>query len=218
MKRLTCSVVLILAFCATATLAQSSDEPITGYIAGGYSGTNGTTSNYLQDGWNISGGVILHPAGDKPFAVRADIGYNYWQATDELLSLSSQTENVRIDDGRGSMFTITGDILWQFGRKGHAGGYVGVGIGGYRRYVALTEEVLIPGYVCDPWWGVCYPAAAVGDVIVSDDKLTKLGYNGAVGVTFPTKSGGAFFLEGQYHYMTSEKGTEYIPILLGYRW
>ena len=217
MKRLACSLALVLVFLGGATFAQSTDKPVTGYIAGGFSGTEGTTADYVNDGWNFSGGVLIHPAQDKPFAFRADLGYNRWDATKELLDLGG-TDTVRIDDGWASMSTITGDILWEFGGKDHAGGYVGVGIGGYRRYVQLTEEVLVPGYICDPWWGICYPAAAVGDLIVADDKLTKIGYNAILGINFPTKSGGAFQLEIQYHRMDSEEPTEFLPILIGYRW
>jgi hypothetical protein len=56
----------------------------------------------------------------------------------------------------------------------------------------------------------------VGDVITQDDKLTKFGYSASVGLTFPAGRG-EMYLEARYHYMISDPATEYVPILIGYR-
>jgi len=108
------------------------------------------------------------------------------------------------------------DALLEFGHPDHVGGYVGLGIGGYRRYVELTNTVLVSGIYCDPWWGYCWETLFPGDVIQASDTLTKFGYNAVVGVTFPAGHG-TMFVEGRYHRMDSEVATEYIPISIGYR-
>jgi hypothetical protein len=219
MKRVVCSLALIPMFLTSAALAQShAPKPVEGYIAGGYSTVTGTTSDFVNDGWNISGGAIMHPNLHSPLAIRVDVGYNYFNASRNAIEEANANSPVRTDDGWASMFTITVDALWSFGKPDHPNLYVGLGVGGYRRYVQLTQEALLGGTVCDPWWGICYPAVVPGDVITADDKLTKFGYNAALGMTFPTKGGGALFVEGRYHRMESENPTEYIPIVFGYRW
>lgn len=204
-----------LALVSTATPAQAADKPIIGYFGIGYSMTTGTTADYLESGWNLSGGVVWHPNPAKPWGVRFDLGWNDFDATNELVSLG-QNQNSRIDDGRGSMWSGTADAVFDFGGD-RVRGYAGVGLGVYRRYVELTQTALYSGYWCDPWWGVCYPGVTTGDVITDSDSLTKIGYNAALGVVFPLQSGGELYLEARYHYMTSEKGTEYIPIVFGWR-
>ena len=215
----TALVLVVLALLAAPAYAQADKKPLSGYIGGGYSSTEGTTADFLTDGWNISGGVIIRPRPEAPFAFRADFGYNNWDATRELLDFADQGAGglVQIDDGWGSIFSITADALLEFGGKS-VGGYVGAGIGGYRRYVQLTEEVLVGGIWCDPWWGYCYEGVAPGDLIVADDKLTKFGYNGALGVTFNMPSGSQMFIEARYHHMDSKTPTEYVPFIFGFRW
>jgi hypothetical protein len=106
--------------------------------------------------------------------------------------------------------------MWRFGQPQHFGGYVGLGVGGYRRYAALTNEVLVPGYICDPYWGYCYNAVTTGHQIIADDTLTKFGVNAAVGLNFPVGSG-EMYVEARYHYIDTAKSTEFLPIVLGYR-
>jgi hypothetical protein len=218
MKRVACFLVLALAFFGSAALAQTAPKEVTGYIAGGYTTVEGTTSEFVNDGWNISGGAIVRPNPNKPLAFRVDVGYNYFNASRNAIEEANMNSPVRTDDGWASMFTVTLDALWNFGKAGHPNLYFGLGIGGYRRYVQLTQEALLGGTICDPWWGICYPAVGVGDVITADDKLTKFGYNASLGMTFPTKSGGELFVEGRYHRMESDQPTEFIPIIFGYRW
>ena len=128
----------------------------------------------------------------------------------------SVTDNLRIDDGNGSVWSLTADALWEFGGNGKIGGFVGVGIGGYKRRVELTSEVLVSGIYCDPWWGWCYPATAVGDEVTDSDTVTKFGYNAAIGITFPVGEGD-LYLEARYHRMDTHTATEFLPIMIGYR-
>jgi len=217
MKKYAYILAAILVAAVPAASAQSK-KPVVGYVAGGYDMTLGTTSDYLSDGWEFNGGVIFHPSPSGPIGIRLDLGYHYWDATSQLLQLGqSTTDNLRIDDGNGSVWSLTADALWEFGGDGKVGGYVGVGIGGYKRRVELTQEVLQTGYICDPWWGWCYPAATVGDVVTDSDTVTKFGYNAALGITLPVGEGDLYF-EARYHYMDTPTATEFLPITIGYRW
>jgi opacity protein-like surface antigen len=96
-------------------------------------------------------------------------------------------------------------------------GYGLLGIGAYNRYVAMTQTALGYGYVCDPWWGFCYPALVAGDLIVADTSQTKFGWNVGVGLEFPIRYSGAWFVEARYHRIEGTNATEYVPIQIGYR-
>jgi hypothetical protein len=207
---------IVLTLAAAAPALAGADQPIQGYIAGGFSQPVSTADTYLQGGWAISGGMLLRPAhAPHSFALAIDAAYNEWDAKKALLDLGA-SDNFRTDGGWGSMFSLTVEPRWTFGHPRSVNGYVGIGIGGYRRYVALTQTVLQNGYICDPWWGWCYPGLVPGTAITADDKLTKFGYNATIGMTIPVGAG-EMFIEARYHYMITTTATEYVPLSLGYR-
>lgn len=210
-------VFAVLVVAATLPASAQGDErkEIQGYFAGGYVAPQGRAGELLNDGWNISAGALLRPLPGKPLAVRVDFGFSRMDASRNTLEFANSL-GLQADDGFVNQSNLTAEVLWEFGHPGHVGGYIGVGMGGYRRYSALTATALIDGIYCDPWWGWCYPAATVGDVITHDDKLTKFGYSAAVGMTIPAGHG-EMYIEARYHYMISDPSTEYIPILIGYR-
>jgi hypothetical protein len=216
MKGAICFAVgTVVALMASAPALAQEKKEVQGYVAGGYSSPAGAAGDYTNGGWNVSGGVLLRPAPHSPFAVRFDLGYSYMGANNNALNVANSS-GLRVDDGYMSLWNLTAEGLWEFGNPDHVGGWVGVGFGGYRRYLELTNTVIVPGYVCDPWWGWCYPAAVPGDVIQANDTLTKFGYSATAGINFAVGPG-QMYIEGRYHWMDSTKYTEYYPILIGYR-
>jgi hypothetical protein len=217
MKRSNWLAIVGVLVCLAAIPAKAeTGDPIQGFIAGGYAQPIGAADDALDGGWNFSGGIIWYPAPDRPFGLRADLGYDRWYASDTAIRNFAGTGSALVDGGYASMWTLTVDAMWRFGQPHHFGGYVGLGVGGYRRYAALTNEVLVPGYICDPYWGYCYNAVTTGHQIIADDTLTKFGANAAVGLNFPVGSG-EMYLEARYHYIDTTKSTEFLPIVLGYR-
>jgi Outer membrane protein beta-barrel domain len=197
---------------AVPALAESGD-PIQGYAAAGYVEPIGGLADAVNGGWNISGGMIFHPNPARPFGLRVDLGYSNWNASNSTIAAIGAP--LAVDGGYASVFNVSGDALWQFGHPDHIGAYIGLGIGGYRRYAALTNTVSQLGYYCDPWWG-CYYASYTGNQVVKSDTLTKFGYNAALGITFPVGNG-EMYVETRYHYVDMNQSFEYLPILLGYR-
>jgi hypothetical protein len=217
MKRANWFVVLGVLAVATAVPASAdAGDPIRGYVAGGYAQPLGAADDSLSGGFNIAGGMVWSPNPSGPFGLRADFGFNLWNAQQSAIDNFAGAGSAVVDGGYASMFSLTVDALWQFGKPEHVGGYVGLGIGGYRRYAALTNEVLVPGYICDPYWGYCYNAVTTGSQVIADDTLTKFGLNASVGLVFPV-GGGEMYVEARYHYIDTTKTTEYLPIVLGYR-
>jgi len=215
MKRARWFVLLGVLAIAVAIPVQAQDKKeIQGYVAGGYVMPEGGAADYLDDGWNLSGGAIFRPAPDKPFGIRVDFGYSTMDANDNAISLGNAADYF-VDGGYASIWNLTAEALWEFGNPDKIGGYVGVGGGGYRRYAALTANVQQLGYVCDPWWG-CYYATYTGDQTIVSDTLTKWGWSAALGMTFAVGNG-QMYLEARYHWQMTSPTTQYFPILLGYR-
>ena len=201
---------------AVAIPAQAQDKKeVQGYIAGGYVMPEGHAADYLNDGWNISGGAIFRPRPEKPFGVRVDFGYSTMDANNKAVNALA-AKGFQANDGYMSMWNLTAEALWEFGNPDKVGGYLGVGGGGYRRYTALTAQALVSGAYCDPWLGWCYPYTTVGTVVTNSDTLTKWGWSTALGMTFAVGNG-QMYLEARYHWMQSSPTTQYLPILIGYR-
>ena len=195
---------------AVAMPAQAQDKKeVQGYIAGGYVMPEGNAADYLNDGWNISGGAIFRPRPERPFGLRVDFGYSDMGANDA--TIAGAPAGYRVDGGYMSMWNLTAEALWEFGNPDKVGGYLGVGGGGYRRYAALTASV--PTGYCDPYWGCWYGTSTAS---VFDDTLTKWGWSTALGMTFAVGNG-QMYLEARYHWMQSSPTTQYLPILIGYR-
>jgi len=215
MKRASRIVVLgVLAVAVAIPVRAQDKKEVQGYVAAGYVMPESKAADYLDDGWNISGGVIFRPLPDKPFGVRLDLGYSSMDANNNAVSLGNAADYL-VDGGYMSMGNLTAEVMWEFGNPGKFGGYVAVGGGGYRRYAALTADVLQTGYVCDPYWG-CYYTSFLGEQTLASNSLIKWGWSAAAGATFAVGSG-QLYLEARYHWMMSSPSTQILPILIGYR-
>jgi len=193
--------------------ALASDAPLTWLMNAGYAAPVGTTSDYLQGGWTIGGGFNVKFAPSSPLSAQFDLSYSDFNATRQLVDLGQSTTPYRVDNGRAEIWALTAALKFtgQFSSAVH--GYGLAGIGGYHRYVELTQDAI--GGVCDPWWGVCY--VGTGQAIVSSRSNTKFGWNAGLGLEFPLRYGGAWFLEARWQYVEGEKATEFVPIQIGYR-
>jgi hypothetical protein len=219
MKRVLQALSLVLLVASSGAFAQAGSKPTSGYIAGGWAQPWGKADDAVNAGWNISGGAIMHKDPQKGVGIRFDVGYSWFYASDKAIdSANDSGATTRVDNGYLSMFNVSVDAIKEFGGHGRAGGYIGAGISSYTRYWNVSRESIVNGIYCDPWTGWCYPYTTTGQVITESDRLTKIGYNAVLGITFPMQSGGTLYLEAAYHWMDSDPATEYMPILLGYRW
>jgi len=196
---------------AVAIPAQAQDKKeVQGYIAGGYVQPMGDLDDFVGGGWNISGGAIFRPMPDRPFGVRLDLGYSSMDADSTVIN-NGTVASLLVDDGYVSMGNLTAEVMWEFGSPDRFGGYLAVGGGGYRRYGALTTDTVTT--YCDPYWGCWYYN---GSSIVADEALIKWGWSVAAGASFGVGNG-QLYIEARYHWMMSSPSTQYLPILLGYR-
>jgi opacity protein-like surface antigen len=210
------TVALLALLCAFEATAQ--ERPVQWHFAGGYSITSGTTGNYLDDGWMLSGGVTWTPDPSRHLAIMAELHFSSYGATSELIKLGNLSQNsVRINDGWGDIFGGNVNAVYKIPFNERVHGYVTAGIGEYYRKVRLTQTVLVGGTYCDPWWGICYPGVFPGQAIVAEEGTTRFAWNAGGGVEFPMSNGGSFFVDVRYHALQTKTNTEFIPIQIGIR-
>src|SRR5690348_13271643 len=88
---------------AQAYYGSGPNVPVHWYIDAGGSVTTGQTSNYLDNGWNIGGGVQWRPS-PGPFSLRADLSYARNDATNQLLAEGAAANQTQIDNGWADLF------------------------------------------------------------------------------------------------------------------
>jgi opacity protein-like surface antigen len=213
MKRyLLSGVVLALLAGGSLATAGTAGKPVTYQFDFGYSMVQGTPGQVFDDGWTLGFGGVVRPWAKKPLGIRWDFAYDWWDVnTGEL-----PDHQVRIDDGDGDQWSLRSGL--QFESHGDKVKFIGgVGIGAYRLHANLTQEVLVPGWICDPYWyWYCYPGLVQGDVILSNKTLTKFGYYATAGLSFPLTNSD-IYIEAQYHWVNVENYYETFPIVLGWR-
>ncbi|HKT72773.1 MAG TPA: outer membrane beta-barrel protein [Steroidobacteraceae bacterium] len=194
-----------------------AQRPIQWHIMGGYAPTTGTTSDYLDGGWSIGGGLTFRPDPVAPLSLRADVSFSRFDATNNLLNLGSEQNQTRIDDGWGNVVSLDVDAVFDVPLGPRARGYVMAGIGGAYRRIDLTQTVGFDGYFCDPWYGFCGAGIVAGDVLVQRTETTRFAWNAGAGIEFPLYNGQSWFIEARFERMETPTPTEFVPIRVGLR-
>ncbi len=220
MRFIDCRVIgaaLAVAWAAQAVSQEQEEAPLRFFISGGGSITNGTTANYLHDGWIFSGGVRWNVRPGSPFALDLEAHYSSYGATHDLIHLANQQQPfVRIDSGWGDIWGLNANGIYRLESIGWGYAYLTAGIGEYWRTVRLAQTVLVAGTYCDPWWGYCYSGVYPGQAVVHDETTGRFAWNAGLGFEFPL-SYGSWFIDVRIHEMQTKKTTEFIPIQIGMR-
>lgn len=211
-------LILVTALCAmaasTTAMAGASDKPVSWQFDFGYTMMEGDASKFIDNGYTLGFGAVLRPNPKKAINWRFDFTYDWADVNTGNLP----TGDIRIDDGDWNQWSLRAGIQFEtHGDKAHM--TFGAGIGGYKEYARVEQTILVPGYICDPWyWWYCYPGLVQGDVTVGSKSLTKFGYYGSLGVVFPLQNSD-FFIEAQYHWVDlGSADFTTLPIVLGWRW
>jgi len=219
-KILFASIALLGAAVAAQAADPFADSPgAHWHMMGGFSEPVGTTSDYLQGGYAIGGGVTLVPSATSPLDWRFDVSYAGNNASNELISLGQQSTNVEIDGGGAQIWSLTGDAVLHvpivYGVRAYGFG----GIGVYHTRVELTQTVPFNGgyYFCDSFWGFCDSGFGYGNSVVAAHDRTKFGWNVGAGLEFALPSGNSWFIEARYNRISARTPVEFVPIEVGYR-
>ncbi len=210
--------------CASPAMAQyyysgQSYRPLHWQIHGGYSAMVGTTSDYLDGGWNFGGGLTWYPSPLTPVGLRLDLSYSEYNATHNLLLQNATALQTEIDSGTGRTWggDLDGEFDFILGPGVH--GYLIGGIGTYRREIELYQTVIGGGIFCDPWWGFCGPAYFPANAVVARTTSSfQFSWNMGAGIDFPLGNGMSWFVDARYLSIGSGgERSEFVPIRVGLR-
>jgi hypothetical protein len=194
----------------------AADYPLHWYVDAGYSATTGQTSNYLDNGWNIGGGVQWRPQ-PGPFSLRGDLSYSRYDATNQLLYEGSVENQTQINNGWGDIFTFDLDGVFDIPLGGGVKAYLMAGGGGAYRRISLTQTAGFGGSYCDGWAGFCSGGFYPGDLLVDRETTTRWEWNAGAGINFPLWGGQSWFIEAKYTQMQTPVPTSFIPVRVGFR-
>jgi opacity protein-like surface antigen len=214
------SAVVLLGSCVPAMaqgyFGRGPQYPLHWYVDGGFTATTGQTSNYLDNGWNLGGGLQWRPA-PGPFSLRLDLSYNRNDASNQLLQEGADADQTQVDHGWADIFTYDLDVVYDIPFGNGVTAYLMAGGGGAYRRISLTQTVGFRGYYCDDWWGFCEEGFVPGDVLVDRTKTNRWEWNAGLGINFPLYGGQSWFIEAKYTQMETPVPTTFVPIRVGYR-
>lgn len=220
MKTRATIALVVLAASVTMVMAAGDTKSHLGF---GASLPSGNAGNFLDDGWTLNGGQVrFRPNSD--FGFRWDLGVDWWDVKDEVLQQLDTDPSPLVqnppDDGDARTWRLGLGFQWEptRGRDG-IGFYLTGGLDVHYASYDIGEDVLVGGYWCDWWWGVCYPGITEGEAIVDSEDSWEWGASGCVGITIPLGSGlTEMYVEGIYRWMDTKNSAEWIPITVGFRW
>ncbi len=192
-------------------------KPLQWHFEAGYSAPTGIASNYLQGGWTVGGGFTWHPPGSGPFALRTDLHYSYFGATDQLINEGQALNQDYINDGNGQILGLDVNAVLNLPLSYWGRAYVTAGIGGAWRRIELTQTFGYGGYYCDPWWGFCGDYGYGGSAVVASSDTTHFQWNAGAGLEFALSRGTSWFIEARYESLQTNPVTSYVPVRVGFR-
>jgi hypothetical protein len=187
---------------ATGTLVAQETPRYTFDIGGGgFTQTVGNTGRYLDDGWNVQGGV----------------GYNFSSYVGAMLQLdynslgvnSTTLGNLGFAGGNVNIFSATIDPIVHLNPHGRVDFYIIGGGGLYHSFESFSGSDLVTSI--SP--GGFFP------IVANSYSVNKPGANIGAGIAFGTKWHGKIFAEARYDHIFMGNGyhTDYIPVSFGYR-
>lgn len=180
---------------------------------GGFSAPEGRAGNDLNMGWNVD-----FRGGYKPtphLALDLDFNYNHWGLNNTALARYGEP------GGYTDIWSVSFTPMFRANPHWHISPYVFGGPGIYYRNLSLTQPALVNTFICDPFFGFCYPATVGVNQVVASAATYKMGFNGGLGVEARLgQSHAKIFGEAHYSRMFTTHGTDitFVPVTFGLRW
>jgi hypothetical protein len=175
-------------------------------LGGGFTQTIGNTGRYLNDGWNLQGGVGYN---FSPYiGVMGELGYT------QLGFNGATLGNLGYPGGGVNVLSATIDPIVHLTPRSHFDLYA-IGGGGLYHW---AENFSAPTGGVTPFATGSFPLVVpnAGD----EYSVNKPGFNAGMGVALGTKWHGKVFAEARYVHIFLNNGErgDYIPVTFGFRW
>jgi opacity protein-like surface antigen len=221
------AVVMLVGAVGTAEAAGGRPDKdwksFFGHVAGGLNLAQGDFGDIVDDDIYLNGGFMYWPQ-EWPIGLNVDLA---WTESDIKSSVIRRINDALppdaglVNDGEVSIWSLSVNGQWGPDLGGPVGLYVTAGIGIDWLDAELTDDALVyyPP-VCDPWFWWCVPGGVgPGTVVRADEDATEFGWNAGLGITFDLDSGSQIFVEARYKTtQTDREDTEYVPVVVGFRW
>lgn len=199
-----------LLFLSFSAFAQPEGAGIAFQISGGFTNSVGNTGRYLDNGWNIQGGLGYN--FNQWVGALIDVGYN------DMGVNSTTLTNLGYPGGGVHVFSATLDPIVHLTPKSHFDVYVTGGGGFYHRYQDFTAPTVSTGFGCEPFFG-CGPIAISSTAVLASSSVNKPGIDAGAGIAFGTPWHGKIFAEARYdRIFMGNFHTDYVPVSFGFRW
>ncbi len=208
--------VVLLGCCMPVLAGGHSPEDTVAnvYFAGGYTVATGEAARFVDNGWNVGGGIQWRLA-PGPVSLRLDFEYSRNKATNQLLSEGAAANQTQINHGWSELFSNDIDAIVHLPFARGIDPYLLAGGGGAIRRISLTQTVTSGGSYCNDWTGFCSAGHYPGDVLVNSKSTGRWEWNAGVGVSFSLGGGDSLFIEARYIEMETPVKTGFIPIRVG---
>jgi len=194
------------AFLCIGTLSAQEVSHFSFELGGGFTQSVGNTGRYLNDGWNVEGGVGFNFS--NRLGVLGELGYTSLGFNGTTLS------NLGYPGGGVDVFSATVDPIVHLTPQSHFDLYAIGGGGLYHWY----ENFSRPAGVVTPFDTGSLPVVIPnsGDAY----SVNKPGFNAGMGIAFGTKWHGKLFAEARYvHvFLNNNQRGDYVPVTFGFRW
>jgi opacity protein-like surface antigen len=183
-------------------------------VGGGVSTPTDEAGQDLNTGYNfdVNGGYNF----SRYVSGNLDFSYNRWGLNDAALARFQEP------GGRTSVWSLTLNPVVHFNPEGKVDVYTTGGFGVYHSNLSLTEPFNETTFVCDPFFGFCFPQTGTVNEVVASFRTTKGGFNagGGFSVRLGESSKLRFFTEARYHRMFNSTGADvtFVPVTFGIRW
>jgi len=186
----------------------------------GFSSPQIRMGNNVDTGWNfdIRGGYRAYGSSDNPspqLVLDLDFNYNRWNLNRDILNRLGEP------NGYNTIWSLSFTPVLRGSPRWHVTPYALAGPGLYYRNLTLTQPALVNTFVCDSFFGFCFPATVGVNQVVASSTTYKMGFNGGAGIEFRLgQSNLKAFGEARYSRMFTTHGADlsFVPVTFGLRW
>jgi len=209
MRRLSpVTLALLLAIGGNAFGQEYHYPVVQGLIEGGGAITTGGTSQFLDSGFTVGTGILIHP-GHGPLGIRVTFDYTRLDASREQID-AEQAAGVDVSHGEANIYNLRVNGVYERPISPYARAYITAGVGlAYERFDPYDAFAQPPRNVLEDF------AQAIAEGI--SDAFPTYSYNAAVGLDFSHGGRDSFFVEAGYEHIGAGAGTGFVPIRVGMR-